>query len=260
MSTDRVVIYGDFNCPWSYLASRRAAVLATDGVTVDWRAVEHAPWRPSRFSDGGTRFAALRGEMDLVLAELIPGEDLPYSLAGYVPFTKSAVSGFAEAYAAGVGDRVRELLFDAFWMHAFDLGDANLVRSLLVDAVQSGSSPSEPLRTWGYAVDATGGPLTTTAWRLVTGWKRQWRETDKEIVPIVYVDDAEPLLGIDAVQWLGAELVRRGLGSRTVPVSRGAQRRTDRDLPSASWVSQHGHPWVRAYQQAHRPAVFPNAG
>ena len=46
MTAERVVVYGDFNCPWSYLASRRAAVLAEDGVDVDWRAVEHEPWRP----------------------------------------------------------------------------------------------------------------------------------------------------------------------------------------------------------------------
>jgi 2-hydroxychromene-2-carboxylate isomerase len=38
----KVIIYGDFNCPYSYLASQRADRLARGGIArVDWRAVEH---------------------------------------------------------------------------------------------------------------------------------------------------------------------------------------------------------------------------
>ncbi len=37
-----VIVYGDFNCPYSYLASQRADLIACGGVAaVDWRAVEH---------------------------------------------------------------------------------------------------------------------------------------------------------------------------------------------------------------------------
>jgi len=36
------VVYGDFNCPYSYLASQRADLLSRAGaLMVDWRAVEH---------------------------------------------------------------------------------------------------------------------------------------------------------------------------------------------------------------------------
>lgn len=260
MTTDRIVIYGDFNCPWSYLASRRAAVLATDGVEVDWRAVEHQPWRPNRFTDSSVRFTCLREEMDHVLAQLLPGEELPYSLAGFVPYTQVAVSGYAEAYAAGVAGRVRNLLFEAFWIHAIDLGDAKAVRTLLVDAIRSGSSPSELLRDWGYAVDVTGGPVTTTAWRLVAAWADQWQATGKETVPVVLFGDVAPLFGTDAVEWLGAELVSRGLDPSPPPTLASARDRLPRDIAPLSWVSQHGNRWMRDYQQAHRRPVFPGVG
>src|SRR5438309_11493539 len=44
----KLVIYGDFNCPFSALASDRAARLeATGRVVVEWRAVEHDPSIPA---------------------------------------------------------------------------------------------------------------------------------------------------------------------------------------------------------------------
>ena len=256
-TTERIVVYGDFNCPWSYLASRRARVLAHDGVAVDWRAVEHAPGQPSRFTDRSVRSADLREEMDHVLALLLPGEELPYSLAGFVPPTRAAVSAYAEGYAAGVAGSVRDLLFEAFWVHGFDLGDAKVVRTLLVDAIRSGSSPSELLRDWGYAVDVTGGPITTTAWRLVSEWADQWNATGKETVPVVLDGDATPWFGTDAVEWLGAELVARGLDPAPAPTPELARGRSTGDTASHSWVSQHGNRWMRDYQQAHRPQAFP---
>jgi 2-hydroxychromene-2-carboxylate isomerase len=265
-SADRVVVYGDFNCPWSYLASRRAAMLAAAGVEVDWRAVEHDPWRPKRFTDSSTRFDCVQQEMDRVLAALLPGETLPYSLAGFVPYTRAAVSGYAEAYGAGVAARVRQLLFEAFWLHGFDLGAAEPVRTLLVDAIRSGGSTSKPLREWGYSVSVAGGPVTTTAWRLVTDWAAEWRAAGKETVPVLRVDGDEPCFGMDAVEWLGEELLRRGLEPGNGPrvASWAGSRRPVppdpvRDLASLSWVSQHGNRWLRAYRDAHRESLYPSA-
>jgi hypothetical protein len=260
VAAGRIVVYGDFNCPWSYLASRRAAILAADGVTVDWRAVAHEQKAGRRSADSGTRFACLREEMDRVLAALVPDEVLPYAFAGFVPYTRAAVTGYAEAYAAGVATRVRHLLFEAFWLHAVDLDDAALVRTLLVDAIQSGSSPSEPLAKWGYAVDWTGGPITTPGWRLITRWADEWRSTGKEVVPALFVDGLRPLFGVDAVEWLGAEILDRGLDPRVVPIPPTTRRPSPRDLASASWVSQHGNRWTRDYQQVHRQRRFPFAG
>lgn len=256
-ATGGIVLYGDFNCPWSYLASRRAAVLEAAGVAVDWRAVEHDPWRPRRFADSSTRFACVREEMDRVLAALLPGEQLPFALAGFVPHTLPAVSGYAEAYRAGVGPAVRRLLFRAFWMHGMDLGAAETVRTLLADTVRSGASPSELVREWGYAVDISGGPLTTTAWRLVRGWADGWRDTEKEIVPTLVVDEAT-LFGEEAVEWLGQEVARRGLDPAAVPAPAVLPRPRISGLTSRSWASQHGNRWLADYRAAHRRPPLPS--
>lgn len=244
MTLEPLVLYGDFNCPWSYLASRRLRVLQDSGVPVDFRAVEHDPWRPGR---DGSRFADLREEMDRVAAELLPGEDLPYSLAGFVPRTQAAISGYAEAHAAGVAPTVRNLLFDAFWLHGLDIGDPKVVRTLLVDAIRSGSSPSEPLREWGYAVDVTGGPVSTAAWRLIGAWDREWRGDGNQVVPIVR-GPAEPIIGVDAVRWLGDQV--RELVAADEALVPAQEHHAPADVAPLSWVSQHGNRWLRDYRRA----------
>ena len=101
-STKRITVWGDFTCPWSHLAWRRTEVLADDGVDVDWRTVEHDPWHHLTPTDVTDRFQALHAEAAEVLTHLLPGEPLPYTLKGHVPFTGAATSAYAEAYAAGV--------------------------------------------------------------------------------------------------------------------------------------------------------------
>lgn len=205
-----VVVHGDFGCPWSYLASCRARALAAHGVEVDWRAVEREPVRWGQPPDTAARFAQLRLEMDAVAAELLPGEALPYALAGFLPHTRAAVTGYAEAYAAGVAARVRHPLFEALWLHGIDLADPHVVRTLLVDEVRSGSAPDEPLWTWGYGTDRSGGPLTATARRLVATWQREWRTAGAAALPMVVANGAEPLHGRAALDWLGSAVREQG--------------------------------------------------
>jgi hypothetical protein len=253
----RLVVYGDFNCPWSYLAARRATLLEAAGVAVDWRAVEHQPWRPRRFSDSSERFDDLRAELTEVRAQLLPEEHLEDSLAGFVPFTKAAVNGYAEAYGAGVAPQVRQLLFDAFWNHGMDVGNARLVRTLLSDAIRGGTSASDTLRRWGYAVDVTGGPITTMGWRLVKQWREEWREDGRGTVPVVYADGGAPLFGRDAVTRLGQELVLRGIDVSDVPSLE--THRLLHDPVNHSWATQHGNRWMRNFQDVHVPPMFPTA-
>ena len=66
-----------------------------------------------------------------MLTHLLPGESLPYTPKGHVPFTGAATSAYAEAYAADVARPVRRRLFEAFWENGLDLNDARVLRALL---------------------------------------------------------------------------------------------------------------------------------
>jgi hypothetical protein len=257
--TARFALYGDLTCPWSYLASRRAALLEADGVEVDWRMVEHDRPVPGRPVDLGARLEATRRDLDRVSRRLLPGEHLPHALAGFVPYTKPAVSGYAEAYLAGAGSSARRLLFDAFWMHAVDLGDARLVRTLLVDVVRSASPSSDLLRDWGYSVDVTGAPVTADAWRLVRRWREGWSRGG-EVVPVLVLDSGRRLDGSAAVEWLGAELVRRDVDlDQPLPAYSGGRKRSrtgEQDLVDLSWATQHGNRWMQERRTARAPDLL----
>lgn len=256
----RFVVFGDFNCPYSYLASRRAAVLAAQGVVVDWRAVEHDPWVPRRFADSSVRVACLEEEMEKVTGMLLPGERLPYEPAGFLPYTKAAVTGYAEAYGAGVAAEARTLLFDAFWTRGVDLGNPRTVRALLADTVRCGSTRSGVLRDWGCAVDVTGGPVTTLGWRTVGQWRAEWLTTGKEVVPTL-LEDGRPLFGEQALDRLAGELVRRGLDPAAVPLARTSPPRPYvGDVADHAWVSQHGNRWMRDFRDAPTRPAFPHVG
>ena len=247
----RITLIGDLTCPWSYLASRRATLLEVDGVEVRWAMVEHDRRSPGRAGVEAERLARTRRDLDHVTRRLLPGERLPTALAGFVPYTRPAVSGYAEGHLAGVGPRVRRLLFDAFWMHGVDLGDARVVRTLLVDAVRSGGSPSELVRDWGYAVDVTGAPVSTDAWRLLQRWRDEWSRGG-QVVPALVVDGRHRMDGVEAVEWLGAEVVRRGLDPDGAALYRAEETAPARrhDLVDRFWASEHGNRWMQERRDA----------
>lgn len=256
-----LLLYGDFNCPWSYLAFRRSRVLAAAGVPVDWRAVEHAPWVPGAGpSAERPTVTGLQGELDRVLATLLPEEGLPYDLTGFVPRTRASVAAYAEAYGASVGPLVAQVLFESFWMHGIDIGDARVLRTVLGDAIRSGSSGSEILHEWGYCVDVTGGPVTSAGWRRLTTWALRWRESGTTTVPLLFADGTspagEPIVGVEAVAWLGEEILRRGLDPATATVPLRHPRFDPRELPSLGWTTEFGGRWL----SRHRDAELAQAG
>jgi hypothetical protein len=244
----RVIVYADFDCPWSYLAFRRGAVLAAAGVDVDWRAVVREPRPSGRPIDRPDGLGHLQEEMDRVVGSLLPGEQLPYDLAGFVPRTSATVAAYAEGYAAGVAAPVRAVVFESFWMHGVDIGDATVLRTLLVDELRGSASPSEAARDWGYGVDVTGGPISTVAWRLVGRWATEWRDSGAQVTPVVKVPGSPPVHGVDAVTWLGAQLAARGLDPEP-PAPQSPQRPEARELPGLGWITEQGGRWLPRRQR-----------
>ena len=85
---------------------------------------------------------------------VIPG-DCKLSVELSHGMASSAVScGRSAGRLVGRGARPHVRALRRLWITAIDLGDARLVRMLLLDAVRSGSSHDEALRKWVYAVDA----------------------------------------------------------------------------------------------------------
>ena len=80
-----VIVYGDFNCPYSYLASQRADLLSRAGAAVDWRPVEQDRGLPVT----GSRSDNDRAGWDRELAE-VASLALPASMCRTGPRSWSA--------------------------------------------------------------------------------------------------------------------------------------------------------------------------
>lgn len=74
----RLTIYGDFNCPYSYLASMPVDGRTERGLAVvDWRAVEHDDSLPGIGAPTEPELARWRKELDEVAQLAIVGEGPP---------------------------------------------------------------------------------------------------------------------------------------------------------------------------------------
>ena len=125
----RLTIYGDFNCPFSALASVRADVLlAAGGHEVEWRAVQHDPAIPVAGEPvGGDTFAEFLAEVAKVRELSV--DDVRLELT--VPPIRSNTAAASAAFAAAGddADQARRRLFAAVWAEGRNVGDpAQLVR------------------------------------------------------------------------------------------------------------------------------------
>lgn len=242
-----VIVYADFSCPDCYLASRRADALRAAGVEVDWRVVEHE----RRLPVGGRRLSpaqrdGLSGRFTGLAGLLLPGERLPWAMPTMVPKTEAAVSAYAEAYGAGVGDDVRRLLYTLYWLEGADIGSPAVLRTPLVGPILRGRSDAEPLRESGYAVSVARGPITTDAYQRIRCWRGEWQELDSPDLPVVLTGGAT-LTGLDAVRRLGKEITYTGASLE--PELEDPRRYPQVSVrPPAAWVSQVGGRWRYAYR------------
>lgn len=244
---ETIVVYGDFACPWSYLAQRRASALAGAGARVDWRAVGQATAPAGVPDDKAARYAAMTDQARLAASLLSTGEELPLNPAGFVPRTRATISAYAETYAAGVAPRGLDLLFTSYWRDGVDIGDPNVLRVLLHDELRSSASPSPQVSEWGIATDLAGAPLSSAAWHLVRSWNAEWRDLGSPVLPVIQVGEHRPVFGVRAVEWLGRAVQTLGLDVR---VPEAEPEIDPAGLPTLSWISGFGGAWLERSQRA----------
>lgn len=171
-----LIVYGDFNCPYSRLASARIAAIASGGgPTVEFRAVEHDPSIPT---DGivvtGVVAAEFERELTEIRAMLGPDERDPLRLPTRRLNTRPAI----EAYAAAPPDQrpeLRERLFAAYWEEDRDISDPEVLAGL-------GAATADPA--------------------LAERWQDEWSALPR-IVPVMVLADGGVSRGLGVLTRLG---------------------------------------------------------
>lgn len=241
----RLIIYGDFNCPYSYLASQRASALRRLGHRVDWYAVEHDPRLPVTGTPGAVDAARWKAELAEVAGLALPGEHAPTAMPDLISNTYAATSAYAESLTDGIAERLRRDLFRAIWVRGAHLSSAYDVRPLIAALTNppvdvrarlglehpfpgfGNADPAQPTRMLGGTIAPNGAPLTTTGWRRVTGWRREWLALGCPVVPAALDAAGTARFGVDALIWLAgllpAQIDRQPRQTRT-EASRPTQR------------------------------------
>jgi predicted DsbA family dithiol-disulfide isomerase len=169
-----LVVYGDFNCPYSCLASARADILVERGIAaVEWRAVEHDPSipLPSEPVDGDLA-VALDREVSEVSGLLRADETFPIRRPPVHPNSAAAVAVFAASPPDG-SSQLRRSLFGALWFEGRDIGD----------------------RTVLAALGAEEGDDTQRA----AAWRAEWLRFDRRVVPMLVLPDGYVSCGLGAL-------------------------------------------------------------
>jgi hypothetical protein len=260
----KVIVYGDFNSLYCYLASQRADQLVREGkADLEWCAVEHRPRLP--VTGGKPPPGSVGGHDDLAGAArlALPGEHLPVALPAVISNTRAAVSAYTEAIADGIQDRLRLRLFEAIWAQGRDLSSAYDVRRVVAGLLWPGdpiyahlTSPDLPapvlhdpdpmrvVRREGGTVTPDGSPLTTAGYQRARHWRQQWLALFKPTpfeptpfepppceptlpepaLPAVIGPDGAVHVGLDALRCLAAIVGPDALSGRAAPGPATARR------------------------------------
>ncbi len=221
-----VIIYGDFNCPYCYLASQRADLLGRTGTEVHWRAVEHDRSLPLTGRRPDTDRAAWDRERAEVASLALPGEHVPASPPALISNTQAAVAAYAEAVSDGIAGEMRRRLFAAIWAQGMHLSSAAEVRRLVTalmwppeDITSRLASPEIPSllirdpdpvrigRRSGGTIAQDGGALTTIGWQRIRQWQQEWLALPSPVIPALTGPDQAVRSGVAALHYL-ADLAR----------------------------------------------------
>ncbi len=248
----KVIIYGDFNCPYSYLASQRAELLSRTGAEVDWRPVEHDHDLPLT----GSRSDSDRGAWDRELAEVaslaLPGELVPAGPPVLVSNTQAAVAAYAEAVSDGVNGELRRRLFAAIWAQGLHLSSAYEVRRLVTalmwpqeDITGRLASPEIPslllqdtdlariVRRSGGTIAPDGQPLTTAGWHRMRRWRQEWLALPSQVIPAVIGPDQILRSGANGLRYLADLAAAVGVAPRLRAVADTVPDRNRRPVTGA---------------------------
>jgi predicted DsbA family dithiol-disulfide isomerase len=152
-----LTIYGDFNCPFSALASARADVLLARGShQIEWRAIQHDTTIPAagELVDGDTALA-LAAEVATILE--LSEHDLRLHLVVPPVRSNTALASAAFAAAGEDADRLRGRLFAAVWAEGRNLGNSAELRRLEADGRDVAVA-----HQWQAEFDALPRPITPT--------------------------------------------------------------------------------------------------
>lgn len=180
-----LTIYGDFNCPYSALASYRLSwIEAARAARVTWCAVEHDPGipLPSRPLEG--RLASdLDRELEDVLGLLSPGEVFPLRRPPVQPNTHAVNQRFAGSVGRPLAHPgpVRRRVFRALWVKGDDLGDGTVLDRLALPAIDRQHTADR--------------------------WQAAYHSLPSQTVPSIVTKDGTFLAGTEALSML-AELGR----------------------------------------------------
>ncbi|GAA1830142.1 DsbA family oxidoreductase [Actinomadura chokoriensis] len=231
------VVYGDYNCPYSYLASLRVDELVRRGGSgVEWRAVEHDPRLPLTGSPSGAAADEWARELRQIAGLARPGEAVPDAPPPVVSNTGAAVAAYAEALTDGLAHEVRRALFRAIWVEGRHVGSPYEIRRIVAELmyprtlpdghrygpdlpmpIDAGRAAAGTERRFGATVSVLGGPLTVTGQRRVERWRAEWRALTP-VVPAVVCPDGTVLPGLDGLARL-ADLLDGPLPAATAPVN-----------------------------------------
>jgi predicted DsbA family dithiol-disulfide isomerase len=152
-----LTIFGDFNCPFSALASVRVDLLLARGEhAIEWRAIQHDTSIPANGEPvEGEVAEALAAEIDTIgkLSRL----DVHLHLVVPPVRPNTALASAAFAAAGDDVDRLRRRLFAAVWAEGRNI-------STTADLLRLGSERRDAAlsRTWQSQFEALPRPVTPT--------------------------------------------------------------------------------------------------
>jgi predicted DsbA family dithiol-disulfide isomerase len=177
---DRVLLFGDFNCPFCYALHERLHDLNLIDEC-EWRGVQHAPYLPRPMKPwSGSLGAELEHEVSMV-QRLAPG--LPIALPPGKPNTLPAI---LQAVALLRKDPRSGMVFvrrtyQAFWCNGQDISDPAVLKDLAGE----------------HVVEEGGdGENQMTAQR----WETAWHATGQNGVPLLVSPDSDVLVGCVPVE------------------------------------------------------------